>query len=395
MDLIKESAALVVRYQELQQYVGWCDEDVHRVKGIRDVVWPDVPALIDDFYREIGRHPEARKVITGGEEQVERLKGTLVGWLDELFSGNYDASYVVRRWKVGWRHVEIGLSQVYTNVALSRLREGLFRALHKGWRGEANELSQSIRSLSKLLDLDLAIIEEAYQAEYLKRQQQNERLAAIGQMSGGVAHELRNPLNVIKTSIYFLLNAKTLTPEKTAEHLQRIQRQVDVADSVTTALSDFAKLPLPTVESFPLEPCLREVLEIHDLPSNIQVNLQCEPDLPLLLADRRQMMVVFGNLIRNSRDAMPGGGDLTICASDQGDRVEITISDTGEGIQEEVLKRILEPLFSTKARGIGLGLAITRTILDRHHAELRVNSEPGVGTSFVVSLPSTTEDQLQ
>src|SRR5438093_8079356 len=101
------------------------------------------------------------------------------------------------------------------------------------------------RSLNTLLDLDLAIIEDAYQAEYTARQQRTERLAAIGQVAGGIAHELRNPLNVVKTSVYYLLNARNPTPAKTAEHLQRIERHVVVADGVITALSNFARLPLP------------------------------------------------------------------------------------------------------------------------------------------------------
>lgn len=379
-----DSQALFARYQELQLYVGWCDQDVHRVQSARDFILPQLPALIDDFYGEIDRHPEARKVITGGDVQVQRLKGTLLAWLDELFLGRYDSQYVVRRWKVGWRHVEIGLSQVYTNVALSRLRDGLFESLHDRWRGDRDELSRTIRSLSKLLDLDLAIIEDAYQAEYLKRQQLSERLAAIGQMSGGVAHELRNPLNVVKTSVYFLLNAKNLTAEKTAEHLHRIQRQVDVADAVTTALSDFAKLPIPQFQPFLLELCLHQALEISNLPENIHVSINCPADLPALLGDQRQFTIVFSNLIRNARDAMPGGGSVSIQASRDGDLVEVAVTDTGEGIRDEDLNRILEPLYSTKARGIGLGLAITRAILDKHTARLDVRSQLGVGSTFTV-----------
>src|SRR6516225_9960860 len=117
------------RYQELQQYVGWTPEDAQRVQSVAKLLDPHLQPLIDDFYAEIDRHPDARKVITGGAAQVARLKGTLVAWLRDLLNGPYDRDYVIRRWKVGWRHVEIGLDQVFTNVALSRLRRGLLRAL--------------------------------------------------------------------------------------------------------------------------------------------------------------------------------------------------------------------------------------------------------------------------
>src|SRR6516225_3548963 len=127
------------RYQQLQQYVGWTEADAQRVQSVASLLEPHLPPLIDDFYAEIERHPDARKVITGGAQQIERLKGTLRGWLRELLFGPYDKDYVARRWRVGWRHVEIGLDQVYTNVALSRLRKGLLHNLDLHWQGEPTE----------------------------------------------------------------------------------------------------------------------------------------------------------------------------------------------------------------------------------------------------------------
>ncbi len=374
------------RYQELQAYVGWTDEAARQVAAVAGLVEPHLAALVDDFYAEIGRHPGARKVITGGQAQIERLKGTLLAWLHELFAGRYDADYVARRWRVGWRHVEIGLDQVYTNAALSRLRTGLVRALHEHWPGDSTELRATVRSLNTLLDLDLAIIEDAYQAEYLARQQRNERLAAIGQVAGGVAHELRNPLNVVKTSVYYLLNARNPTPEKKAEHLQRIERHVALADGVITALSNFAKQPIPDQRPFAVGPCLREVLEANPVSEGCEVAIDCPADLPPALGDSSQVRIVFGNLIRNAREAMPEGGRLTITARHVGPHVEVAVSDTGVGIESGHLTRILEPLYSTKARGLGLGLAIARAILEKNNGSLRVASEPGRGSTFTVAL---------
>jgi two-component system, LuxR family, sensor kinase FixL len=163
------------RYQELQRYVGWTEEDACRVRSVADLLRPHLGPLIDDFYAEIERHPEAAKVITGGPAQVQRLKGTLLTWLNELLAGCYDRAYVARRWRVGWRHVEIGLDQVYANVALSRLRRGLLRSLRQRWPGEAQVELDVRASLNTLIDLDLAIIEDAYQAEYHARQQRSEK----------------------------------------------------------------------------------------------------------------------------------------------------------------------------------------------------------------------------
>jgi signal transduction histidine kinase len=385
-----ETEPLFRRYQELQRYVGWTEEDAARVQTVRGRLAPYLPALIDDFYAEIDRHPEARKVITGGAAQIQRLKGTLLRWIEELLTGPYDTVYVARRWQVGWRHVEIGLDQVYTNVALSRLRRGMLQALEESGLGNDLPGLEVRRSLNTLLDLDLAIIEDAYQAEYLARQQRSERLAAIGQVAGGIAHELRNPLNVVKTSVYFLLNARSPTPSKTAEHLQRIERHVSLADGVITALSSFAKMPVPNLRPVLLRPCIEEALEINPVPPSVRVDLDFPPDLPAALADPDQLRIVFGNLIRNARDAMPEGGQLTVSGFAVGDAVEVAVTDTGVGIPPENLVRIQEPLFSTKARGLGLGLAIARAILEKNRGSLRIASEQGRGSTFTVRLTAAT-----
>jgi signal transduction histidine kinase len=386
------SDELFARYQELQRYVGWTEEDAGRVQSVARLLDPVLAALVDDFYAEIDRHPGARKVITGGAAQVTRLKGTLVAWLRELLAGRYDAAYVARRWRVGWRHVEIGLDQVYTNVALSRLRKGLLRALEESWQGDFREVLPIRRSLNTLMDLDLAIIEDAYQTEYMARLQQTERLATIGQVAGGVAHELRNPLNVVKTSIYYLLNARNPSAEKKAEHLHRIERHVLLADSVITALSSFAKMPLPSLTPFSVEQCVREALELNPPHEKVQVTLDLPASLPAVLADQDQLRIVLGNLVRNAAEAMPQGGTLSVIGRHQGDAVEVDVSDTGVGIAPENLSKVMEPLYSTKAKGLGLGLAIARAILEKNRGSLSVTSTAGQGATFTVRLLAAVRD---
>lgn len=376
------------RYQELQQYVGWTDLDAQRVKEAGQVLGIEFAGLIDDFYEEIKRHPAAFEVITGGEEQILRLKESLRRWLEELFAGCYDQAYVARRWRVGYRHVEIGLDQVFTNAALSRLRRGLLLALEHRWQGAPATLLASRASLNSLIDLDLAIIEDAYQTEYQRRHSAAERFATIGKVASGIAHELRNPLNVVKTSAFFLLNAKNASDEKKQMHLQRIERQVGIADSVITALNDFARLPVPQLSPVEVEPLLRDALELTQLPEVIQVELDFSVPGLVLLGDRSQLAIVFGNLIRNARDAMPQGGTLRVGATLDGGMVSVMIQDSGHGIPHHQLSQIFEPLFSTKAKGIGLGLSISRDIVDKHHGKLSVASELEGKTTFFVYLPA-------
>lgn len=385
------------RYQELQRYVGWTDADARRVQEIAPILESHLRPLIDDFYAEIDRHAETRKVITGGADQIERLKGTLRRWLHDLVHGPYDRDYVLRRWKAGWRHVEIGLDQVYTNAALSRLRRGLLQTLEDVWHVETAVALATRRSLNTLLDLDLAIIEDAYQTEHLARQQRSERLATIGQVAGGVAHELRNPLNVVKTSVYYLLNARNPTPEKREEHLKRIERHVTLADGVITALSNFARMPVPTLLPTSIADCVREALEFNPPAAQVQVTVDVSPNLPPVLVDASQVRIVFANLVRNACEAMTqAGGHLTIRGQAADGTVAVSVSDTGTGIAAEQLGQIMEPLYSTKARGLGLGLAMARAILEKNKGSLRVSSVLGEGSTFTVRLQAApTEGSSQ
>ncbi len=171
--LMKE---IVDRYQRLQRYVGWTGKDVENVLTVGRVASPAFDELVDDFYEAIQREPETARLITGGQHQIERLKGSLRRWLDELFAGVYDAHYVARRWQVGRRHVEIGLRQVFADAPNAILRSGLHEVLHREWTGDPREVPPLARSFDRLLDLELALIEDAYTTERLVEQRQEVKL---------------------------------------------------------------------------------------------------------------------------------------------------------------------------------------------------------------------------
>ena len=221
------------------------------------------------------------------------------------------------------------------------------------------------------------------QAELVKA----EKLSTLGQVSGGIAHEIRNPLNAVRTSAYYLRNATNPSPEKTAEHLERIERQVSLIDNVITALSDVARLPEPSVSKCSVHALIRDLIGTVSMPDNISVQNELSPDLPPAVIDPHQISIVFRNLIRNARDAMPDGGKIRLTAETQDDELVIEVIDNGIGIDNKDIRRITEPLFSTKARGMGLGLAISAAIIDKNRGRLEVQSELGVGTTFAVHLP--------
>lgn len=282
------------------------------------------------------------------------------------------------------------------HLAVSQLALGEER-LYAGIVRDITDLKTTEAELAKLNEkLEKRVQERttelrAAQADLLK----SERLATLGQVSGGIAHEIRNPLNAVRTSVYYLRHAKTPSQEKIEEHLQRIDRQVSLIDSVVTALSDVARLPEPSMRACDMNGLIRDVLTTVSLPGNIDVVLEMSADHLDVAGDPNQISIVFRNLIRNARDAMPDGGTLTIKATIDQDEIVIDVSDTGTGIPLEQLSRITEPLFSTKARGMGLGLAISVAILKKNRGRLEVTSEPGLGAKFSVHLKRMTEETCE
>src|SRR4029078_3540317 len=138
-----------------------------RIKSAAHVIDADMDALIDDFYAEIQRHPDAARVITGGKAQITRLMASLKDWLGESLKGRSDLDYFLRRWKIGLRHAEIGLNPAYTSAAMARLRNGIVCILSEAHSYSDFEFRDLVQSFNKLLDLDLSIIQDAYEAEYL------------------------------------------------------------------------------------------------------------------------------------------------------------------------------------------------------------------------------------
>ena len=170
-----EPKKFFLRYQQLQSIVRWTETDAVRAAVLGRLLAPHYPELIDDLFRELAQHPAVLRTITGGEQQLTIVKAFLANWLAELFAGTYDEAYVERRSAIGRRHVALELSQAYTNAAMSRLRGRIQELLRGHWTGSVDELLDLVASLNKLLDLDLAIIEDAYEGEHVRHQKVAER----------------------------------------------------------------------------------------------------------------------------------------------------------------------------------------------------------------------------
>lgn len=171
--------ALFELYLELRRYVQLSDEELEQAPLIWNILQSFDEELIDDFYDEILRHPAARRVLQG-PDQVQRLKRTLRQWLAELFAGNYDKQFAARRWQVGYRHVQIGLPSIWVNAAMTRLRERSTEYIRQHCPHHPQLCMQLCSIVSRMMDLDLALIQDAYNIESSAQQISRERDFAEG-----------------------------------------------------------------------------------------------------------------------------------------------------------------------------------------------------------------------
>jgi len=221
---------------------------------------------------------------------------------------------------------------------------------------------------------------------------QSEKLAGVGKLAAGVAHEINNPLTCVLTNSSLMLG--DLPPEDPRrEDLQTIVDETLRCRKIVKGLLDFARQTKPQKQDLDLNKVAEDVLNlVRNQASfqNIAIHTELDPDIPKVLADADQMRQVVLNIILNAADAMPQGGALRIrsCFESAQNQVMLRISDTGPGIPAEIQDKLFEPFFTTKKTGTGLGLAIAYGIMERHKGSLRVESSLGHGTTIVVVLPT-------
>jgi len=246
------------------------------------------------------------------------------------------------------------------------------------------ELKEYAGQLEKKVEERTRTIIE-FQDKLLKAQ----RLAAIGELASMIGHDLRNPLTGISNAAYYIkkrLAKAGVFDEQIAGMLNVIERDIMYSNKIINDLLDYSKeLRLELTETDPRK-IVEEALSAVVIPANIRVVNMTNHDVKFI-ADFEKMKRIFINLIKNAVDAMPNGGTLTIQSRKKEENVEFTVSDTGVGMPKEVLGRLWSPLVTTKAKGMGFGLAICKRFVDAHEGTISVESIPGKGTTFTLTFP--------
>jgi len=268
------------------------------------------------------------------------------------------------------------------------------RVVETEWEGESAYLA-SLRDITE---------RKWAEGEKQRMEQQLQlagRLAAVGELAAGVAHELNNPLSSIQAYAQ-LINDRTDLDETMRDDVETIYREAQRASKITSNLLSFAQKHYPEKRPISMNDALVSSLELHAYRmrvNNIDILIELEADLPMTLADFHQMQQVFVNIITNAEQAMSeahGRGKLSLETQKVGEMIHISFTDDGPGIPEENIERIFDPFFTTKevGKGTGLGLSICYGIVQDHGGCIDVISKPGQGATFVVEIPIKTEREL-
>ncbi|MGR3302757.1 MAG: sensor histidine kinase, partial [Candidatus Scalindua sp.] len=213
--------------------------------------------------------------------------------------------------------------------------------------------------------------------------------AVVGKLSGGIAHEIRNPLSAISASAYYLKEKLQDADEKTKSHIKRISNQVNISNDIIQNMQNLTQMRELDKTQIDIAVAIESGISISKMPQTVKVISKVPEGEFIVTVDVKQISIVFKNILINAIEAMDNGGTIWITAHKSGDKwVEISFKNSGHGITQENLKKIFQPFFGTKKSGFGFGLALCKTIMEKHGGDITAQSEEGKDTTFVVRLPA-------
>ena len=306
---------------------------------------------------------------------------------------SYDKSIVMR-----WVHKDGHI--IWTEQRFSPIRdqdenlvalEGVARDIT-----DRKLVEQSIIEYNERLERDVQTrTQELRDSQELLLKQ--ERLATFGQLAGGVAHELRNPLGVIANAVYYLKLIVPHTEAKIMEYLAILERESHSAAQIVSDLLNFSGIESGDRRPTKVAELIEGVITKEPLPIGITLNLKLAETIPVVFVDQHQIEQAMERIVINAYEAMQGDGTLEIqvgrVVKNKKSFVSIAIKDNGPGISPENQLKLFEPLFTTKSRRIGLGLVLSRRLIEVNGGQIKVDSEEGKGTTFTLDLPVRLEDE--
>ncbi len=344
---------------------------------------------------------ELDDTITFWSEGAEKL----YGWTKEEVIGQQARSLFRTKSSEPLKDITFKLKQTghWSGELIHHTKDNREVVVQSWWMGKPDEHGKIKEILESNVDMternsirtkleEYASQMEKLAAERAKQLSQAERLATIGQTAGMVGHDIRNPLQAIAGELYLAKDELYTMPDSDSkknlqESITSIEENLYYIDKIVADLQDYTKPLKPSLETVNIEKAIEEALLIVNIPSNLQVSISIEKGFPQFTADFSMLKRVLMNLIQNAVQAMPNGGALKINAKCQDNQACVSIQDTGEGIPEEIKNRLFTPLFTTKSKGQGFGLAVVKRLIEAQGGKINFESQQGKGTTFTIQLP--------
>jgi len=372
---ILELTSLILSKNGFQPYVADCAHEGFELISshspelvLLDYMMPEMDGL-SALQRIKNRFPDTYVVMLTGKGSEEVAVELMKNGASEYILKPFNNRNLVERLENVLRIREIELH----NRELQKQQEQLLSEIEQ-WN---QDLQKRVREKSEAL--------QDAQEEIV----QSEKLAAMGYLSAGMAHEIRNPLNSISLFVQ-LMRQTTVEPDQ-LEHQAKILKEVDRIDSIIRKLLDASRRTRVISSNVQIDQVIDNVIEAFSPQieaRKIQVDRQYRCVPPPITADPTELEQIFTNLFLNSLDAMPRGGCLTIEVFEMNGRVVVKVSDSGTGITEEVLPSIFEPFYSTKSRGTGMGLPVAQRIARMYEGSMEVETSSSEGTTFRLEFPA-------
>jgi signal transduction histidine kinase len=372
-------------FDEIKDYMGFSLEDARLLVDAKACVQPSFEHIVSQFYRSLNDNPRTKGVFEG-PEQVERLHGSLLKWLDELFCGVYDDAYFHRRMRIGRAHVAVGLLPHYMFGAMNIVRTEIEQIL---WFCDdlPDRAYPHMRAMHRLLDIELTIMLQSYWDNMMEL-----KLKVPAALASGLAHEIRNPLNALALNVTLLerkVRARDGGENGSGPIMDAMRSEIRRITNLTTEIMDFAK-PIEVypgwVDAHSVTDAMRITLGPTMEASGIQFATTVEgPSMIWVDFDRIKQALM--NLLSNAIEACGKDAEITLLIRSGRKGTDIVVRDSGEGMPTGMQYRIFDLFFTSKTTGTGLGLPIVKKIVEAHEGTIDVNSKAGRGTEFLISIP--------
>ena len=394
-------------------------KELYSISGVGDVIEVLVPIFSRDslaspntlLYR---RNLPSEEVLIGVVRvglslervnyQISKMTNTiLIITLMVILAGIVIASFLVQILIKPIQALTVGTKKIAAgnlNYRVPITTSDEFKVLATSFNSMAADMAAHIKEINRekkeLLELKVAFEQRSQELEETLNKVneiqddliKSEKFATIGRLASTVAHELRNPLAGIKNISYFLSKMGAFSDAKSKQMVSMLSAEVVRANKIVTDLLDYSKTKKMNKQEVYIGTFIEKAIEAVPMPKQIEIIKEIEPINVFVDPDKMTQIII--NLLSNARDAMPAeGGKITITTlSDKANKkFYINVEDTACGMDDETVLHLFEPLFTTKLKGIGLGLSIVKEIVEAHSGKITVKSQKGVGTTFTIEMP--------